>query len=394
MKNVRSFAHASVLVAYSLLLAAVASVRADDLQPSNNRTQADFQAIEGIIARGIEEGQMPGAVVVIADDQQILYQRAFGHRQIEPEREPMTMDTVFDLASLTKPVATATSVMRLIQAGKLDPEAPVSKYLPEFGDQGKDSITVADLLLHVGGLIPDNALRDYQDGGEKSWQRICELKPVANRGEEFKYTDVGFIVLGKLVERVSGVPLDQFAKREIFEPLGMTTTTFNPDDTLCLRAAPTEQRNGEWMRGEVHDPRAYLMDGVAGHAGLFSTAGDLVRYGQAMLRNGSVGDVVVLEEPTFRLMTKPRQVPRGSRTFGWDHQSPYSSNRGESLSTSAFGHGGFTGTAMWIDPGKNRVVVFLSNRLHPDGKGSVNRLAGEVATLVGNATEDSTGSTD
>lgn len=349
-----------------------------------------FEGIESIVARGIEEGQMPGAVVVIADKDRVLYERAFGDRQMEPTQESMTLDTVFDMASLTKPVATATSVMRLIQAGEVDPDAPVSKYLPEFRGKGKEAITVGELLVHVGGLIPDNSLRDYQDGVERSWERICDLKPIAERGEKFAYTDVGFIVLGKLVERVSGMPLDRFAKKEVFEPLEMMETMYNPTESLCKRAAPTEKRDGDWIRGEVHDPRAHLLDGVAGHAGLFSTASDLVRYGQMMLKRGKGDGVEILDEATWTLMTTPRTVPRGTRAYGWDHRSPYSSNRGESLSDAAFGHGGFTGTAMWIDPGKNRVVIFLSNRLHPDGKGSVNRLAGEIATLVGNAAEDVT----
>ncbi len=338
--------------------------------------------IESIVRAGIDEGEMPGAVVMIADRNRILYQRAFGDRQVKPTREPMTIDTVFDLASLTKPIATATSVMRLVQDGKLDVNKPVAAYMPEFAVQGKQAITISDLLLHVGGLIPDNSLRDYEDGPELAWKRICELKPIADRGEKFAYTDVGFIVLGKLVERVSGKTLDQFAAEEIFEPLGMSDTAFNPDEETRLRTAPTEQRDGTWIQGEVHDPRADLLGGVAGHAGLFSTAGDLVRYGQAMLASDTDAPGGLLDPQTYRLMTKPRSVPRGTRTYGWDHRSPYSSNRGERFSDAAFGHGGFTGTVMWIDPDQERVFVFLSNRLHPDGHGSVNKLAGKIATVI------------
>jgi CubicO group peptidase (beta-lactamase class C family) len=341
------------------------------------------EQIESTVREGISDGEMPGAVVVIADSNRVLYQQVFGDRQIEPTREAMTIDTLFDLASLTKPIATATSVMRLVGQGKVDVDQPVSKYLPEFASHGKEAITVSDLLLHVGGLIPDNSLRDYQDGPAVAWDRICALKPIAARGEKFAYTDVGFIVLGKLVERVGGKSLDRFAADEIFTPLGMESTRFNPNDNAKRHAAPTEQRDDQWIKGEVHDPRSYLLDGVAGHAGLFSTAGDLVRYGQMMLGSGKTSSVTILKPKVFSLMTKPRTVPRGSRTFGWDHRSPYSSNRGEGLSGAAFGHGGFTGTVMWIDPDKERVFIFLSNRLHPDGKGSVNKLAGKIATLVG-----------
>ncbi|MCG8648974.1 MAG: beta-lactamase family protein, partial [Pirellulales bacterium] len=252
----------------------------------------------------------------------------------------------------------------------------------EFGKRGKEKITVSDLLLHVGGLIPDNALKDYDDGPQRAWERICDLEPTAPRGEKFTYTDVGFIVLGELVHRVSGQPLDQFAVDNIFRPLGMRETMFNPNEELCRRAAATEQRNGQWMVGQVHDPRAYRLEGVAGHAGLFSTAGDLVKFGQMLLAGGHTESVRILAQNTVTRMTKPRQVPRGTRTFGWDHQSPYSRNRGEAFSPSAFGHGGFTGTVLWIDPDREILFIFLSNRLHPDGKGSVNGLAGKIATIV------------
>lgn len=345
----------------------------------------DWSQIESIVEAGIEAGEMPGAVVVVADRNRILYQRAFGHRQIEPEAEPMTVDTVFDMASITKPVATATSVMILVQQGKIDVHEPVATYLPEFGAEGKDKITVADLLLHVGGLIPDNALRDYQQGVDTAWQRIWELKPISARGEKFAYTDVGFLVLGKLVERIGGKPLDEFAAENIFGPLQMIDSGYRPGAEQINRIAPTEKRDGQWIRGEVHDPRAHLLGGVAGHAGLFSTADDLVRYGRMMLRRGSLSGVQILTPETFEMMTTPREVPRGTRTYGWDHRSPYSRNRGESFSDAAFGHGGFTGTVLWIDPEQELVFVFLSSRLHPDGKGTVNGLAGEIATIVGSA---------
>ena len=356
--------------------------------PQTTSDQPNFDAIESIVEQGIKDGQMPGAVVVIASRERVLYRRAFGQRQEKPTAEPMTLDTVFDLASLTKPIATATSVMKLVGQGLISPHQKVADILPEFGKHGKDEITVADLLLHVGGLIPDNSLRDYGDGVQASWTNICDLKPIAGRGKKFAYTDVGFIVLGKIVERVSKQTLDKFAQRNIFTPIGMTETTFNPPESLKKRAAPTEQRNGQWIKGEVHDPRAHLLLGVAGHAGLFSTADDLTRYGQQMLGIAAGEESVPFPQSTFKTMTRPRDVLRdskvfGSRAYGWDHRSPYSSNRGDHLSDSAFGHGGFTGTVMWIDPDNDRVFIFLSNRLHPDGKGSVNRLAGKIASLVG-----------
>ena len=341
-----------------------------------------YAKIASLVEDAIAEGQTPGAVVVVAQkSDDVIYARAFGKRQVKPTAEPMTLDTVFDLASITKPVATAGSVMRLVDAGKIDVDAPVSNYLPEFSSHGKDEILVSDLLLHIGGLIPDNSIRDYQHGTADAWKRICDLKPIAARGKKFAYTDVGFIVLGKLVGRVSGKPLDEFAADEIFRPLKMDETTFNPGPELRQRAAATEQRDEKWIKGVVHDPRAYRLDGVAGHAGLFSTAADLVKFGRSLLRINS-GRTDWISPATFRMMIQSRDVFRGSRTYGWDHRSPYSINRGESFSDRAFGHGGFTGTVLWIDPDKELVFIFLSTRLHPDGKGSVNRLAGQIATLI------------
>ena len=375
-------------IALSFVFAVVAfptyTIIAAELQPAG-ADLAYADEIRTIVEGGIEAGEMPGAVVVVAGPKEVHYAMPFGNRRIEPQADPMTLDTVFDLASLTKPIATATSVMKLVQAGKIDVAAPVCDYLPEFSGQGKELITVGDLLLHVGGLIPDNALSDYDDGAEQAWQRICELKPIAPPGEKFAYTDVGFIVLGKLVERISAQSLDAYARDSIFRPCGMEETTFNPDGELRSRAAPTEKRDGDWMQGQVHDPRAYRLAGVAGHAGLFSTAGDLVKYGQMMLAHGRANHAVVLNADVVAEMTRPRSIPRGARTYGWDHRTGYSRNRGESLTDAAFGHGGFTGTVMWIDPEKEIVFIFLSNRLHPDGKGTVNGLAGQIATVVGNA---------
>lgn len=341
-----------------------------------------FAGVGVVVADAIAAGETPGAVVVFANRNDVLFAQAYGDRQVEPVREAMTLDTVFDLASITKPVATGMSVMKLVDAGKISVDDTVTKYLPAFGKHGKDKITIAQLLTHMGGLIPDNALSDYQDGQEKAWQRICDLKLRSQPDEKFAYTDVGFIVLGKLVQKVSGVPLDRFAKENLYAPLGMNDTTFNPPEAFRNRAAATERRGGKMIRGEVHDPRAYAMNGVAGHAGLFSTAGDLVRFGQMMLGSGKLGGTRILSDKTFATMIKPRDILRGTRAYGWDHQSPYSRNRGAAFSSSAIGHGGFTGTVFWVDPDQDLIFIFLATRLHPDGKGSVNALAGEIATMA------------
>jgi CubicO group peptidase (beta-lactamase class C family) len=364
-----------------------------------NREPDRFNAIEGLIQNALSTGEMAGAVIVVASKKDVLYAAAFGDRQVEPTREAMSLDTVFDLASLTKPVATATSIMILVDRGLLKINEPVQTYLPAFGINGKEEVTVEQLLRHTSGLIPDNALKDYQSGLDKAWQNICELKLLSKPGEKFAYSDVNFIVLGKLVEVLSGVTLDKFATENIFKPLSMKKTMFNPVEELALNAATTEKRDGVWLKGQVHDPRAALMNGVAGHAGLFSTAADLVTYGQMLLGRGERNQVRILSEAAFDSMRSPQSPKptvandsnepspstpsKSSRALGWDHRSAYSSNRGVQLSESAFGHGGFTGTVLWIDPIKDRVFIFLSTRLHPDGKGVINPLAGKIADIIG-----------
>ncbi|MEM9353510.1 MAG: exo-beta-N-acetylmuramidase NamZ domain-containing protein [Planctomycetota bacterium] len=350
--------------------------------PAAAQLSAIHAAVNPLVEESIGRGDIPGCVVTIGNSSGVYYQEAFGQRQIEPTPEPMTADTVFDLASLTKPVATATSVMRLVEQGSVRLRAPISAHLPEFGENGKGEITIEQLLTHQGGLIADNKLADYQDGPEKSWERICALGLKAEPGSRFIYTDVGFIVLGKLVEKVSGKPLNEFARDEVFAPLGMGETGFLPPQSLHARTAPTEFQDGAWLKGTVHDPRAALLGGVAGHAGLFSTAGDLGRYARAMLRTLHGQAAGPLSRAAAQEMIRPRDVAGNWRGLGWDSASRYSSNRGELLSSRAFGHGGFTGTAMWIDPELDLYVIVLSNRLHPDGKGSVNDLAGRIGSIA------------
>ena len=344
-------------------------------------------AIDGVVAEGIQFDSMRGCVVVVGFQGEIVHRRAYGLRSVEPEEEPMTVDTVFDLASLTKPVATATSVMMLVEQGRIELNAAVHEYLPEFSGEGKEAITVRQLLTHQGGLIPDNRLSDYLDGPEKAWERICGLQPVTEPGTRFIYTDVGFIALGRLVEKVSGKSLDVFARERIFVPLGMTETGFTPPASLHARCAPTEKHADQWLRGTVHDPRSRELGGVAGHAGLFSTADDLSIFCRTLLADRESDEPKLLSADTIETMNKPHTTTGGLRSLGWDKRSVYSSNRGDLMTPAAFGHGGFTGTAMWIDPEQDLFVIFLSSRLHPDGKGSVNRLAGRIATIAAAAVQ-------
>ncbi len=343
---------------------------------------SQLDRIDDMVAKEIENGNMPGCVVMIGRRDGIACARAYGHRQIEPSKENMTLDTVFDMASVTKPVATATSIMLLVERGLVRLNEPVATYIPEFAQNGKESITVEQLLTHQGGLIPDNSIKDYEHGVEEAWKRMWALKPVEPAGTKFIYTDVGFMTLGEIVHRVTGQTVAEFAAENIYEPLGMTETGYLPDEKLKNRAATTEKIDGKWRRGEVHDPRAFALGGVAGHAGLFSTANDLAKYARMQLNDGRVGDQQVMHPRTIAEMRRPRTIDGNKRALGWDNRSKYSSNRGDLYSDKAIGHGGFTGNAFWIDPELDLFVIFLSTRLHPDGVGNVNPLAGRIGTVA------------
>ncbi|MCU0705716.1 MAG: DUF1343 domain-containing protein [Fimbriiglobus sp.] len=340
--------------------------------------------IDEIVETSIKRGDCPGAVVLIVHNDKVVYRKAFGKRIGET---PMTVDTVFDLASVTKPVATATSVMLLIEQGKLRLSEKVAKHWPEFATNGKGDVTIEQCLLHTTGLTADNAIADYADGREKSFAKIANLKLEAPAGTRFKYSDVGFLVLGELVARTSKMPLDEFAKKHIFEPLKMGDTGYLPAEELKTRAAPTGKRQGNPILGEVHDPRAFAVGGVAGHAGLFGTADDLARYCRMLLRGGELDGQRILSPLTVKLFTEGRAVPPyGQRSPGWDVDTSFTAQRGELFPAGeGYGHTGFTGTSLWIDPPSQTAIVILSNRTFINEKVSVTELRRQVGTIVGSA---------
>lgn len=347
-----------------------------------------LQRIDEIVAEGLAEKKMPGCVVCVGRHGKIAFLKAFGQKQLQPTELPMMTDTLFDMASITKPMATATSIMLLIERGQLRLTDKVASILPDFATNGKEPITIHDLLIHNSGLLADNSIKDYEQGHDEAIKRICELKLLNPIGTKFVYSDVNFILLGEIIRRVCEKNVHEFSHEHIFTPLGMKSTSYLPSESLRARAAPTEQRDGKWMQGEVHDPRAFKLGGVAGHAGLFSTAEDVAIYAQMMLGRGEYAGVRVLSPETVERMTCGDRVSSGVRGLGWDKRTGYSINRGELLSESAFGHGGFTGTVLWIDPELDLFFIFLSNRVHPNGKGSANPLAGRIATAVASAIRD------
>jgi uncharacterized protein YbbC (DUF1343 family)/CubicO group peptidase (beta-lactamase class C family) len=337
--------------------------------------------VDSVIQSAVAEGNIPGAVLVVGHNGAVVYRKAYGSRALEPRREPMSLDTVFDLASLTKVIATTTAVMQLVEHGKVRMNDPVAKYLPEFGQNGKDDITVRQLLTHYSGLEPDLDLKASWVGKDTAFRMAFAETPAQAPGSGFTYSDINFIVLGALVERVSGETLEVYTARHIFTPLKMTRTRFVPPATWRARIAPTQyDENEKMLRGVVHDPTARRMGGVAGHAGLFSTADDLAKFAQALL-NGGGG---ILSPLMVEKMTSPEQPPAAPvlRGFGWDIDSPFSSNRGDLLPVGSFGHTGFTGTSVWIDPTTNTYIVLLTNAVHPRGKGNAIGLRSKVATEV------------
>jgi uncharacterized protein YbbC (DUF1343 family)/CubicO group peptidase (beta-lactamase class C family) len=363
--------------------------------------------IDAAIQTSIEKKELPGAVVLVARHGKVVWRKAYGARAVEPQREAMTLDTIFDLASLTKVVATTTSVMMLIEQGKVRLSDPVIQFIPEMKGDGRDAITIEQLLTHVSGFAPDFDLRDRWTGYDESIKRLSREPLRSLPGTRFVYSDINYIALGEVVHRVSGEMLNDFARRNIFVPLGMHDTGFNPAANLRSRIAPTEKRRGQlsylgdsgadagaageqWLRGEVHDPTSFRMNGVAGHAGLFSTADDLAIFCQMLLNGGEYNKARLLSPMTIAAMTQPHAVAESgaARGLGWDIATSFSTNRGDLFPMGSFGHTGFTGTSIWIDPASDSFVIFLSNRVHPDGKGDVASLRGRVASIVASSITD------
>ncbi len=390
--------------------------------------------IDALVEKDIADKKLPGAVVLIGRKGKIVYRKAFGNRSLVPTVEKMTVDTIFDVASLTKPVATATSIMILVERGQIRLSDTIGKFIPEIEDENARRVTIQQLLTHTSGYQPDFDLREKWTGRDGMLQALYKEKLRQPAGTKFVYSDIGFIVLGEIIQRVSNDSVGIFAFKTNFEELKLSNTRFlqsgfafssamgmtgfigpNPafhifgikTEDLIKKIAPTENTKGQqnylgskfegddktgeqMLRGQVHDPTAFRMGGVAGHAGLFSTADDLARYCQMLLNGGTLDGKRILSAQTIAKMTAPVVVSEtgATRGLGWDMNSSFSANRGEFFPLGSFGHTGFTGTSIWIDRVSQTFVVFLSNRVHPDGKGDVTPLRAKVATVAASAIED------
>jgi uncharacterized protein YbbC (DUF1343 family)/CubicO group peptidase (beta-lactamase class C family) len=344
---------------------------------------AGSAAIDQVLAEAVRTDQIPGAVVIVGQPGKILHRKAYGYRALTPVREPMTLDTIFDAASLTKVVVTTPAIMKLVEAGKVRLNDKVTQYLPAF-QGGKSDITVRQLLTHFSGLRPDVDLLPPWSGYETGIQKALEDKPSAPPGERFTYSDINFVLLGEIVRTVSGMPLDEFVQKNIFQPLSMNESRFNPPASLNARIAPTEREQGQVLRGVVHDPTSRFMGGVAGHAGLFTTAEDLTHFCEMMLGLGEWNGVRIFSPLTVRKFTEPNSPAHQPvvRGLGWDIDSPYSTPRGELFPLGSYGHTGFTGTSLWIDPATRTYVIVLTNSVHPVRRPSITSLRARIATAT------------
>jgi uncharacterized protein YbbC (DUF1343 family)/CubicO group peptidase (beta-lactamase class C family) len=362
-----------------LLIALAATLRLDGQHTSN------FAPIDRIITEAIAAKKFPGAVVIIGHRGRIVFHKAYGNRSLLPQTEAMSEDTVFDVASLTKVLATAPAVMQLYQQGRFQLNDPAAKYLPQFAINGKEDITIRQLLTHYSGLPPDLSLEDPWMGKDEGLRRAFASIPVTAPGVQFRYSDINFIVLGALVENISGLTLDEYEAKYIAGPLGLKSTRFLPPESWRDRIAPTQYDHGVMLRGLVHDPTARRMGGVAGHAGLFSTAADVAIYAQNLLdRLAGRASRFPLDRLVLEKMTAPGQPATGTalRALVWDIDSSFSSNRGELFPVGSFGHTGFTGTSVWIDPADDAYVVMMSNAVYPNGPTGITAVRAAVANAA------------
>lgn len=372
----RSHALSILSLALTLLTCAATQLPAQDWPTS--------PTLDKVVTQAVKDGITPGAVLVVGHRGRIVHRKAYGSRSLKPKVEPMTLDTIFDCASLTKVLATAPAVMQLVEQGKLRLTDRLTKHLPDFA-AGKSDIRIRDLLTHYSGLRPDVDLKPEWSGYETGIQKAYAEVPIAPLGSRFIYSDINYLLLAEVVRKLTGTPIDEYAAKHIFEPLAMNDTSFKPAESIKPRIAPTEQLpSGAILHGVVHDPTTRFMGGVAGHAGVFSTADDLARFARMMLNQGHLGKAIILSPLSVVKMTTP-QSPRGKpalRGLGWDLDSPYSSVRGDLLPMGSYGHTGYTGTSIWIDPATETFVILLTNRVHPRVATSVVSLRSQLASAV------------
>jgi uncharacterized protein YbbC (DUF1343 family)/CubicO group peptidase (beta-lactamase class C family) len=355
--------------------------------PPASAFKADkLAAMDTAVAEAIAAKKIPGGVLWLERDGQ-SYRKVYGNRTLVPAVDATTEDTIYDAASLTKVIATTTAAMQLIERGKLDLNASIAQYLPAFAQHGKDVVSVRHIMTHMSGLRAGIPSTPAWTGYDAAIDRACaeELRSVP--GSAFVYSDINYIVLGELIRRVSGRPLNEYVQAEVFTPLKMRDTFYLPPSEKLARVAPTELVEGKMIQGVVHDPTARKMGGVAGHAGLFTTTADLARFCRMLLGGGELEGVRILSAAGVAEMTRPQNEGSDRRGLGWDIDSRFSAPRGRWFPAGkSYGHTGWTGTSLWVDPAAKTFLIFFSNRVHPDGKGDATPLRRELGTLAAEAT--------
>ena len=347
------------------------------------QVEADPTAkIDRLLEESIMRGLIAGGVVLIGERQGVLFERSYGKSSAEPDASPMDRDTIFDIASLTKVVATAPAVLKLAEDRRLSLVDPVSKWFPEFAGKGKEDLLVMNLLTHTSGL--DDFYLPAGSALETAINGAANQKNRGDIGSRFKYADINFILLSELVKRVSGASLDVYTATNFFTPIGMMDTGFNPDKGRAVRCSSTVGEGKSFFRGIPQDPSARQLGGVSGHAGLFSTARDLAKFCQMLLAEGKWNGIKVISERAVRQMTAPYfsrggQVVRG---LGWDIASPYSSPRGNGFSETSFGHTGYSGSSLWIDPTTDTFVILLTARLEFRKTKEFGQLRSDLSSLA------------
>lgn len=347
----------------------------------------DFTAVDEAATDAVASGQIPGVVVLVGRGDDVLYHRAWGARALLPAPVPMTTDTIFDVASLTKPLGTALAIMALVEQGRIELDWPLWRYLPEFKPRAFREVTIRRLLTHTAGFPPIPPTRSVEPGFPAAARLLATPDLSYPPGSAFEYSDTGFILLGEVVRRVAGLELDRYLERTFFAPLGLRDTTFRPAPAVRHRLAPTQFADGQLLVGTVHDPRARALGGVAGHAGMFSTAADLARLCRMLVAGGVLDGQRVLARSTIETMWTRSSDGDGTRALGWDVTSTYAGRMAPFFPAGSVGHTGFTGTAVWIDPASGTYMILLTNRVHPDGGGgqAIRELRQRVAAAVGAA---------
>lgn len=360
-----------------------------------------YDRIAPLVEKAIADKQLPGAVVLVGQGDKVLYRKAFGFITYSPAAAVTTPDTVFDIASLTKPLVTTTLIMQLVEQGELRLTDPVGKYLQQLTDAEVKKITVLQLLTHSSGLADGFDRREFWQGKAGLDQQLAKLQLKTKADQQFVYSDIGFILLGLVVEQITNQPLDFLAEQRIFQPLKMKDSRYLPldkplqDAAYVQRIAPTENLKGDadyqkllpnyaqpYLHAVVHDPTALRLGGVAGHAGVFGTADDLALFAQMLLNKGELKGQKVLSPLAVQRLLTPVLIDNQSRSLGWDMQTGYSAPKGDLMPTGSFGHTGFTGTSIWLDPTSRTYVILLSNRVHPNRNSSITDLRAKLANIV------------